>query len=82
MTGRAQDTAGQATRVMYHRGLKLLALADEDGRLAGIVSRTDALAIFAGRVRRSAWSSGQDDGQVSASGALVAGCRISLPSGW
>ena len=81
MTGRAQDTAGQAARVMYHRGLKLLLVADEAG-LAGIVSRTDALAIFAGWMRRSAWSSGQDDGQVSASGALVAGCRISLPSGW
>ena len=31
---------------MYHRGLKLLPVADEAGRLAGIVSRTDALAIF------------------------------------
>ena len=82
MTGRAQDTAGQAARVMYHRGLKLLPVADEAGRLAGIVSRTDALAIFAGWMRRSAWSSGRDDGQISASGALVAGCRISLPSGW
>jgi CBS-domain-containing membrane protein len=46
VTGRAQDTAGQAARVMYHRGLKLLAVADEAGRLAGIVSRTDALAVF------------------------------------
>ena len=28
VTGRTQDTAGQATRVMDHRGLKLLLMAN------------------------------------------------------
>jgi len=46
VTGRTQDTAGQATRVMDHHGLKLLLIANEAGQLAGIVSRTDALAVF------------------------------------
>ena len=31
---------------MYHHGLKLLPVADEAGQLAGIVSPTDALAVF------------------------------------
>ena len=41
-----QDTVEQAARVMYHHRLKLLPVADKADRLAGIVSRTDALAVF------------------------------------
>lgn len=40
------DTVEHAARLMYARGLKRLPVVDASGRLAGIVSRTDVLAVF------------------------------------
>jgi len=58
---------------MYHRGLKLLPVADEAGRLAGIVSRTDALAYQpqAGNELATALP-GRRDGTVSPEGGAEA----------
>jgi CBS domain-containing protein len=42
----ADDTVKQAARLMYTHGLKRLPVADAAGRLIGIVSRTDVLAVF------------------------------------
>lgn len=41
-----EDTVERAARLMYSRGLKRLPVVDAAGRLAGIVSRTDVLAVF------------------------------------
>jgi CBS domain-containing protein len=51
MTGPAvtiglDDTVEHAAQLMYTRGLKRLPAVDAAGRLAGIVSRTDVLAVF------------------------------------
>jgi CBS domain-containing protein len=40
------DTIEHAARLMYARGLRRLPVVDASGRLAGIVSRTDLLAVF------------------------------------
>jgi CBS domain-containing protein len=40
------ETVEHAARLMYSHGLKRLPVADADGRLIGIVSRTDVLAVF------------------------------------
>jgi CBS domain-containing protein len=40
------DTVERAARLMRTRGLKRLPVVDADGRLTGIVSRTDVLAVF------------------------------------
>jgi CBS domain-containing protein len=40
------DTVEHAARLMYLRGVKRLPVVDGEGRLAGIVSRTDVLAVF------------------------------------
>jgi CBS domain-containing protein len=40
------DTVEYAARLMYGRGLKRLPVVDAVGRVVGIISRTDALAIF------------------------------------
>jgi CBS domain-containing protein len=40
------DTVEQAARIMYLRNVKRLPVVDADGRLAGIVSRADVLAVF------------------------------------
>jgi hypothetical protein len=42
----ADDTVERAARLMYTRGLKRLLVVDAAGRLAGIISRTDVLAVF------------------------------------
>ena len=42
----ADDTVEHAARLMYTRGLKRLPVVDATGRLAGIISRTDVLAVF------------------------------------
>jgi CBS domain-containing protein len=41
-----EDTVEHAARLMYSRGLKRLVVVDAGGRVAGIISRTDALAVF------------------------------------
>jgi CBS-domain-containing membrane protein len=41
-----EDTVEQAARIMYLRNVKRLPVVDADGRLAGIVSRTDVLAVY------------------------------------
>ena len=41
-----EDTVERAARLMYSRGLKRLPVVDAAGLLAGIVSRTDVLAVF------------------------------------
>jgi CBS domain-containing protein len=46
VTVSADDTVEHAARLMYTRGLKRLPVIDGDGRLTGIVSRTDVLAVF------------------------------------
>jgi CBS domain-containing protein len=46
VTVTADDTVTRAIRLMYRRGLKRLPVVDADGRLTGIVSRTDILAVF------------------------------------
>ncbi len=45
-TVRPEDTIEQAARIMYQRNVKRLPVVDADGRLAGIVSRTDVLAVY------------------------------------
>lgn len=40
------DTVEHAARLMYASGLKLLPVTDAAGRLTGVVSRTDLLAVF------------------------------------
>ncbi|HUC22700.1 MAG TPA: CBS domain-containing protein [Streptosporangiaceae bacterium] len=40
------DTVEHAARLMYLRGVKRLPVIDADGQLAGIVSRTDVLAVY------------------------------------
>lgn len=40
------DTVEHAARVMYTHGLKRLPVVDAAGQLAGIISRTDVLAVF------------------------------------
>jgi CBS-domain-containing membrane protein len=40
------DTAEQAARLMYVRGVKRLPVVDTDNHLVGIVSRTDVLAVY------------------------------------
>ena len=46
MTVAPDDTVERAARVMYDRRLKQLPVVDAAGRLAGIISRTDVLAVF------------------------------------
>jgi CBS-domain-containing membrane protein len=41
-----EDTVEQAARIMYLRNVKRLPVVDSDGRLAGIVSRADVLAVY------------------------------------
>jgi CBS domain-containing protein len=55
-----EDTVEQAARIMYLRNVKRLPVVDSGGRLAGIVSRTDVLAVYsrtdayiAGEIRSS-----------------------------
>jgi CBS domain-containing protein len=45
-TVRPEDTVEQAARIMYLRNVKRLPVVDADGRLAGIVSRADVLAVY------------------------------------
>jgi CBS-domain-containing membrane protein len=45
-TVRPEDTVEQAARIMYLRNVKRLPVVDTDGRLAGIVSRADVLAVY------------------------------------
>jgi CBS domain-containing protein len=40
------DTVEHAARLMYARGLRRLPVTDASGRLTGIVTRTDVLAVF------------------------------------
>ncbi len=40
------DTVAHAAKLMYSRGLKRLPVVNAAGRLAGIVTRTDILAVF------------------------------------
>ena len=46
VTAGAEDTVEHAAAVMYNRGLKRLPVVDATGRLTGIISRTDVLAVF------------------------------------
>lgn len=41
-----EDTVEHAARLMYTRRVKRLPVVDADGRLVGIVSRTDVLSVF------------------------------------
>jgi CBS domain-containing protein len=41
-----EDTVEMAARIMYLRNVKRLPVVDADGRLAGIVSRADVLAVY------------------------------------
>jgi CBS-domain-containing membrane protein len=45
-TALPEDTVEQAARIMYLRNVKRLPVVDPDGRLAGIVSRADVLAVY------------------------------------
>jgi CBS-domain-containing membrane protein len=45
-TASPEDTIEQAARVMYSRHVKRLPVVDAESRLAGIVSRTDLLAVY------------------------------------
>ena len=45
-TAAPEDTVEQAARIMYLRNVKRLPVVDADGRVAGIVSRTDVLAVY------------------------------------
>lgn len=40
------DTIAHAAQLMYSRKVKRLPVTDPEGRLAGIISRTDVLAVF------------------------------------
>jgi CBS domain-containing protein len=46
VTASPGDTVVQAARVMYTRKLKRLPVVNSAGQLAGIISRTDLLAVF------------------------------------
>jgi len=46
VTVRPDDTIEHAARLMYHRGLERLPVVDAAGRLTGIITRTDVLAVF------------------------------------
>jgi CBS-domain-containing membrane protein len=46
VTVRPDDTLERAARLMYTRKVKRLAVVDADGHLAGIVGRSDLLAVF------------------------------------
>ncbi len=46
VTATPDDTVGHAARLMYTRKIKRLPVVDAAGRLVGIVSRTDVLAVF------------------------------------
>lgn len=46
VTVTAEDTIEHAAALMYTRGLRRLPVVDVAGRLAGIISRTDVLAVF------------------------------------
>jgi CBS domain-containing protein len=41
-----EDTVAHAARLMYQRGIKRLPVVDAVGHLAGIVSRSDVLAVY------------------------------------
>jgi CBS domain-containing protein len=43
---RPDDTVEHAARLMYDRGVKRLPVTDENGHLAGIISRADVLSVF------------------------------------
>jgi len=45
-TVRPEDPVEQAARIMYLRNVKRLPVVDGEGRLAGIVSRADVLAVY------------------------------------
>ncbi len=40
-------SVAEAAKLMYERGVKRLAVVDDDGQLAGMVSRVDVLSVFA-----------------------------------
>lgn len=46
VTARPLDTIGSAARLMYGRKVKRLPVIDADGRLVGIVSRSDVLSVY------------------------------------
>lgn len=46
VTVRPGDTVEHAARLMYTRRVKRLPVTDSDGRLVGMVSRADVLAVF------------------------------------
>jgi CBS domain-containing protein len=46
VTVTADDTVEHAAALMYDRGLKRLPVVDATGRLAGVISRVDVLAVF------------------------------------
>ena len=46
VTASPDDTVEHAARLMYLRGVKRLPVVDAGGRLAGIVSRADVLAVY------------------------------------
>ena len=46
VTVSAEDTVEHAARLMYVRRVKRLPVVDADGHLAGIVSRSDVLAVY------------------------------------
>jgi CBS domain-containing protein len=46
VTVTGNDTISRAARLMYVRGLKRLPVVDAAGRLAGMISRTDVLAVY------------------------------------
>jgi CBS domain-containing protein len=45
-TVRPEDTVEMAARIMYLRNVKRLPVVDSGGRLAGIVSRADVVAVY------------------------------------
>jgi CBS-domain-containing membrane protein len=45
-TAAPEDSVDQAARIMYLRNVKRLPVVDSGGRLAGIVSRADVLAVY------------------------------------
>lgn len=46
VTVRPDDTVEQAARLMYHLQVKRLPVTDAGGYVVGIISRTDALAVY------------------------------------